>query len=141
MEEKYYRVPQIPKNDKVPTSSYVDPSTLASTSESKASALKNILELKEIIKDNGYEDYNLKDSFVVGELPLSPRSYGKPYHIDKVTKIIRIAPTTFTKWGDLNKEIIDEENTSNWLYQDKKEEPPLPMDEKNKGLQLMKGMG
>jgi hypothetical protein len=46
-------------------------------------------------------------------------------------------PTTLKKWGDLKKKVINKVDTSSWLYQDNNPVPNLPMEDDNRGLQLM----
>ena len=77
---------------------------------------------------------------MLGELPLSPKSHENttPRNIPET---IKMTATTFTKWGDLNKEDVNEEDISKLLYQDEQHVLVLPMEDGNKGLQLMKGMG
>lgn len=53
--------------------------------------------IKVLIKENGCGDYNLKDSFVVGEIIISPRTYGKPQHIEKMTKTNKMESTIFIR--------------------------------------------
>lgn len=83
LKAKYYKIPQVPKNYEGPTSPYVDPSTLASTSNKMTHIIQNILDIKALNKDNGCGDYNLqKGAYVVGELPQSLKSHGRPQPSD-----------------------------------------------------------
>lgn len=74
---------------------------------------------------------------MVGELPQSPRYHGRPQSILNTSQTFMVEPTTFKKWGDLRKEVVEKGYTSSWLYQDNRPTPNLPMEDDNKGLQLM----
>lgn len=45
----------------------------------------------------------------------------------------------FTKWGDMNKEDI--EDISTWIYKDPKDSSPLPIQMYGKGYDMVKAQG
>ena len=96
LEAKYYKIPQVPKNDEGPTTSYVELTTLTSTSKTKKHAILDISEIKVIIQDNGCGDYRMKKSdFVIGELPQSPRTHGKPQPAKTSSHTFKENPSRF----------------------------------------------
>ena len=142
LEAKFYKMPHVPKNDEGPSSAYIDPSMLASTSETKTHAIPNFSDIKAIIHDHGCGTYSLPtDKHILGELPPSPQAHGMPTFIPSTSHTFMVAPTTFKWWGDLDQEDIESENTSGWLYQEERPAPNLPMHKDSKGLQIMLKQG
>ena len=68
----------------------------------------------------------MDQTFLIGNLPISPKSYGKPHLLQKEPKVIiqYQPPTTFTRWGELDKETLDDD-VIYWLYKDPTETPPI----------------
>lgn len=138
LEANFYKMPHVPKNDEGPSSTYIDPSMLASTFETKTPTIPNFFDIKAIIHDKGCGAYNMPtDKHMLEELPQSPKTYGMPTFIPSTLHTFMVAPTTFKRWGDMSREDIEAENTSKWLYQEDRPTPHLSMDKSSKGLQIM----
>lgn len=55
---------------------------------SKVTSTSSQIETKVKILDNGYEEYKLENVLLIGNLPLSPKSFGKPKEINKDHKLV-----------------------------------------------------
>ena len=132
----------MPKNDEGPSTSYIDPATLTSTFEIETPTIPTILDIKLIIQEDGCGIYKLpNNAFVIGELPQSPRSRGRPQENQAPSSQTYLQNyPEFTRWGDLGHEVI-EADPSNMLYRDERPTPELPMDERSRGLHMMLAMG
>jgi hypothetical protein len=138
LKAKFYKTSHVSKNDEGPSSTYIDPSMLASTFETKKPTIPYLSKIKAIIQDHGYGVYNMPtDKHILGELPQSPKSYGMPKFIPSTSHTFMVAPTTFKRWGDLSQEDIEVDNASRWLYQEDRPTPNLSLDDNSKGLQIM----
>lgn len=103
LEAKFYKMPHVSKNDEGPSSTYIDPSMLASTSETKIPTIPNFSDIKAIIHNHGSGAYSMPtDKHMLGELPQSPKSYSMPTFIPSTSHTFMVAPTTFKRWGDLS---------------------------------------
>lgn len=82
----------------------------------------------------------MAQTFLIGNLPISPKSHGKPHLLQKEPKIViqYQPPTTFTRWGELDKETLDDD-VIDWLYKDPTETPPvrLPVERYSKGFTML----
>lgn len=135
----------MPKNDEGPSTPYIDLATLTSTSATETPsipAIPAISDIKLIIQYNGCGNYTIpKNAFIVGELPKSPRTRGRLQPNEPSTSQTSMNRySNFRSWGDLGQEVI-EEDPSHLLYQDNRLATNFPMDENNKGLQMMLTMG
>lgn len=75
------------------------------------------------ILDNGCGEYKLDDVLLIGNLPLSPKSFGKPKELKKdQNSVIQCKDTTFQQWGPLDEESLNTD-VSSWLYQEEDEDP------------------
>lgn len=73
LEARLYKMPHVPKNDEGPSSTYINPSMLASTSETKTLVIPSLSDIKTIIQDHDCGVYNMPiDKHMLGELPQSP---------------------------------------------------------------------
>lgn len=124
---------QVPLNSEALSSNYVDPNSLLKSIKGKMK-----------IEDQGCGEYSMSQTFFIGKLPISPKSHGKPHLLKKEPKTIiqYQPPTTFTKWGELNKETLDED-ASTWLYKDEIDIPPtrMPVEQYGKGFTIMQKKG
>lgn len=79
---------------------------------------------------------------LIGNLPLSPKSFGKPKELKKDQKpIIQCKDTTFQQWGPLDEEILDTD-VSSWLYREEDEDPAkLPKKMHPKASAIVEKMG
>lgn len=112
------------------SSHYIDPSSLAKLSIT-------------LIHDVGSGEYDIESLFFIGNFSASLKTYGKLFPIKKELKIaIFNPPTTFTKWGELNKETIGED-ISMWIYKDEEEIKPtkIPVEQYSKGFKIMNQYG
>lgn len=87
---------QVPVNREAHSHSYVDPNELLEAVKGK---------LK--IQDQRRGEYSMAQTFLIGNLPISPKSNGKPHLLQTEPKIViqYQPPTTFTRWGDLIKKL------------------------------------
>lgn len=66
----------------------------------------------------------MNTSYCITKLPKSPKSYGRPVYKMEPKVFIKVPPTTtFTNWGELNKEDIDD--ILDWIYKDEEDLQPL----------------
>lgn len=98
-------------------------SEASSTSSSKYVDPMTLLNRKFKVEDRGCGEYIVTQTFHIGNLP-PPTSYRRPRPLEKEPKAVIQCqpPTTFSKWGDISKETI-EENVSDWIYKDEEEKP------------------
>jgi len=96
LEAKFYKIPQVPKNDEGPSTSYIDLANLAFTYAIETPAILDISNIKNMIQDNRCDDYIMKrNAFFVGELPQSPRSHGQPQSTETPICTLREDPCRF----------------------------------------------
>lgn len=97
------------------------------------------------VKDEGPEEYNISQLFIVGQLPLSPRTHGKP-HISLTSPIAATTCTLdeFTPGRSQEHETIDED-LAGWIYTDPfdkgKQQIKIPTKRYGKGFTMMQNMG
>lgn len=94
------------------------------------------------LKDKGSVEYSLID------LPISPRSYGKPSSSkpQPILELIKIIDGSFVKAGTLAEE-TDDKDVLQWLYKDEPESQPevnnvsILVEQYGKGYDIMRKMG
>ena len=84
----------------------------------------NTIVKKVTFSDMGIGEYKFENALCVGQLPLSPQSFGKPSQISPSTNkdTMHVNKTAFEHWGSLSDEHM-EDNILDWLYFDGKDEP------------------
>ena len=88
-------------------------------------------------------EYKFENALCVGQLPLSPSSFGKPSQIPpSINKdTMQVSKTTFEHLCSLSDEQM-ESNILDWLYFDGKDEPvEFPKDKYVKVPPIIKNMG
>jgi hypothetical protein len=93
--------------------------------------------------NQGMGEYRFENALCVGQLPLSPHSFGKPSQIPPSTNkdTMHANKTTFEHWGSLSDENM-ESNILDWLYFDEKDDPcEFPKDKYVKSSPIIENMG
>lgn len=63
-------------------------------------------------------------AYCITKIPKPPKAYGRSYFIMEPKEILKVPlKMTFTKWGELNKEEI--EDILAWIYKDPEDPSPL----------------